>query len=104
MGGALPASWTWTDMEGEMLKHVVEYFFVKVSSFVLQGSDANEDGKLQKQEFFQIAQDKDAVQALKAHDFDHHFVTHTNIAGSMAGNIGAPRIPCMPSMNLLHSR
>ena len=72
-------------MEGEMLKHVVEYFFVKVSSFAFQGSDANEDGKLQKQEFFQIAQDKDAVQALKAHDFDHHFVTHTNIAGSMAG-------------------
>lgn len=85
-------------------KHKVEYFFVKVSSFVLQGSDANEDGKLQKQEFFQIAQDKDAVQALKAHDFDHHFVTHTNIAGSMAGNIGAPRIPCMLCMNLLHSR
>lgn len=57
--------------------HRDEGLFVKVSNFVFQGSDANEDGKLQKQEFFQIAQDKDAVQALKAHDFDcHHFVTH----------------------------
>lgn len=92
-------------------KHKVADLFVKVSSFVLQGSDANEDGKLQKQEFFQIAQDKDAVRALKAHDFDcHQFVTHTNIAGNMAGNIGAPCIP-MYSLyamyelaNLLHSR
>lgn len=33
---------------------------------MMGGSDANEDGKLQKQEFFQIAKDKDAVKALKA--------------------------------------
>ena len=40
---------------------------IHFSNFLsLQGSDANEDGKLQKQEFFQIARDKDAVRALKA--------------------------------------
>ena len=41
---------------------------VQWSNGALPGSDANEDGKLQKQEFFQIAKDKDAVKALKACD------------------------------------
>ena len=31
-----------------------------------QGSDANFDGRLQKNEFFKIARDKQAVKALKA--------------------------------------
>jgi len=48
-------------------KEAIQITWVKETlKRMMGGSDANEDGKLQKQEFFQIAQDKDAVQALKA--------------------------------------
>lgn len=48
-------------------KEAIQITWVKETlKRMMGGTDANEDGKLQKYEFFQIAKDRDAVRALKA--------------------------------------